>query len=54
MKTDHEMIRVKLENMNARLVAERECLKERLTHLEEEIQVNQQLLAVLTLNKVPS
>lgn len=54
MKNEHDALRVKLENMNARLIAERECLKERFIHIEEEIQVNQQLLAVLAVNKVPS
>lgn len=54
MKNEHDALRVKLENMNARLVAERKVLNERLTCIEEEIQVNQQLLKVLNVNKVPS
>lgn len=47
MKNELDRIRVKLENINTRLVEEREILKKRLSDIDKDIQINQQLLCVL-------
>lgn len=44
MKTEIDMIRVKLENMRARAVREREALSARIAQLDREINATQKLL----------
>ena len=50
MKTDHEMLRVKVTNMLERALREREELFERIRTIDNERAVNLQLLAVLKAN----